>query len=130
MTFLTKPLALLRLEGLATFAVATYLYSVASGDWLQFALLLLVPDVGMLGYLRGPWVGSATYNLFHVEVGPVVLLAVSIATQWPLGLAVALVWLSHIGMDRMLGYGLKHSSAFRDTHLGRIGRGEPLPPAW
>jgi hypothetical protein len=38
-------------------------------------------------------------------------------------ISVSLVWFAHIGMDRLLGYGLKHTSGFRDTHLGRIGRG-------
>jgi hypothetical protein len=32
----------------------------------------------------------------------------------------ALIWLAHIGMDRMLGYGLKYSGGFKDTHLGRL----------
>ena len=34
----------------------------------------------------------------------------------------ALIWIAHIGMDRLLGYGLKYPSGFRDTHLGAIGR--------
>ncbi|MGH8936045.1 MAG: DUF4260 family protein [Acidimicrobiia bacterium] len=33
-----------------------------------------------------------------------------------------IIWLAHIGMDRALGNGLKYPWAFRDTHLGRIGR--------
>jgi hypothetical protein len=131
MGLLARPTALLRLEGAATLALAAYLYSIASGDWLQFALLLFVPDVGMIGYLRGSWVGAATYNLLHVEVGPIALGAVAVYLQWPLGLALALIWLSHVGMDRMLGYGLKLPVAFRETHLGRIGRAAPPPPpAW
>ena len=36
--------------------------------------------------------------------------------------ALGLIWIAHIGMDRMLGYGLKYASGFADTHLGRIGR--------
>ncbi|MEF9606012.1 DUF4260 family protein, partial [Paracoccus sp. PXZ] len=32
------------------------------------------------------------------------------------------LWLAHVGFDRVLGYGLKLPSGFRDTHLGRIGR--------
>jgi hypothetical protein len=40
-------------------------------------------------------------------------------------LALALIWLAHIGFDRMLGYGLKYQSGFGDTHLGRIGRTKP-----
>ncbi|HTE67028.1 MAG TPA: DUF4260 family protein, partial [Candidatus Binatia bacterium] len=37
-------------------------------------------------------------------------------------LAGAIVF-AHVGMDRTLGYGLKLPTDFRDTHLGRIGRG-------
>ncbi|HEY2386937.1 MAG TPA: DUF4260 family protein, partial [Candidatus Binatia bacterium] len=33
----------------------------------------------------------------------------------------ALIWLAHIGMDRLLGYGLKYPTSFHHTHLGRIG---------
>jgi hypothetical protein len=30
--------------------------------------------------------------------------------------------MAHMGFDRMAGMGLKYPSAFRDTHLGRIGK--------
>ena len=33
--------------------------------WWLFALLLLAPDVSMVGYLAGPRVGAALYNAFH-----------------------------------------------------------------
>lgn len=37
------------------------------------------------------------------------------------GLAVfAGSWLAHIGADRLLGYGLKYPSSFKDTHLQRV----------
>ena len=35
-------------------------------------------------------------------------------------LAVALIWLGHIGVDRLIGYGLKYPTAFKDTHLQRV----------
>jgi hypothetical protein len=44
------------------------------------------------------------------------------ATDSPLTLSVALIWLAHIGIDRALGYGLKYSAGFGFTHLGRIGK--------
>jgi hypothetical protein len=47
---------------------------------------------------------------------------IGILTESPAATSVALVWFAHIGLDRMLGYGLKHPSGFRETHLGRIGR--------
>jgi hypothetical protein len=33
---------------------------------------------------------------------------------------IALIWLAHIGADRLLGYGLKYPTAFKDTHLSRV----------
>jgi hypothetical protein len=41
----------------------------------------------------------------------------------PLVLALGLVWLAHIGVDRLLGYGLKYNDNFQHTHLGWIGGG-------
>ena len=35
-------------------------------------------------------------------------------------LAYALIWISHIGFDRLLGYGLKYPTQFRDTHLQHV----------
>ncbi|KKB35215.1 hypothetical protein QY97_01956 [Bacillus thermotolerans] len=35
-------------------------------------------------------------------------------------LAVGLIWSAHIGMDRAIGYGLKYSTHFKDTHLNRV----------
>jgi len=37
-----------------------------------------------------------------------------------LAISLALIWFSHIGMDRLVGYGLKYPTAFKDTHLGRV----------
>ena len=31
-----------------------------------------------------------------------------------------LIWAAHIGMDRMLGFGLKYPTRFQDTHLQRV----------
>ena len=36
----------------------------------------------------------------------------------PLAEALALVWLAHIGLDRLLGMGLKYSDRVTHTHLG------------
>ena len=103
-------------------SLAVFLYVRGEGGWLLFALLLLAPDVGMLGYAAGPRVGAFTYNAVHATVGPAALAVVGILADSSVALSVALVWFAHIGMDRALGYGLKHTSDFRDTHLGRIGR--------
>ena len=33
-------------------------------------------------------------------------------------MALALIWLAHIGLDRLLGTGLKYNDRFTHTHLG------------
>jgi hypothetical protein len=76
----------------------------------------------MFGYLLGAKVGAAFYNAAHVLAGPALAAAAGVALGSALFLHVAIVWLFHIAVDRALGYGLKRSSGFRDTHLGRIGR--------
>lgn len=122
MRLMTSPTALLRLEGAGFLALSLFLYWHLHGNWVAFIVLLLVPDVGMLGYLRGPRLGAATYNLTHIEVLPAGLAFIAFTTGYEVLMWPALVWLSHIGMDRLLGYGLKLPTAFQDTHLGRIGR--------
>jgi Domain of unknown function (DUF4260) len=116
------PTLFLRTEGAVLLALATFLYARREGGWLLFLVLLLVPDVGILGYVRGTRVGAVVYNIFHTYLPPAALAVVGILSGSRLPVLIALIWFAHIGMDRMLGYGLKETSDFRDTHLGRIGR--------
>ena len=51
---------------------------------------------------------------------PVALGAIGLLAESDPAEAVALIWLAHIEVDRLLGYGLKYATAFRDTHLQRI----------
>lgn len=121
---------LLRLEGAAAFALSLAAYGAIGGGWATFALLFLVPDVAMLGYLRGPRLGAALYDAAHTYLGPAGLALFAWTQGMPDLYGPALVWAAHIGFDRMLGYGLKYGRSFGATHLGRIGRpgsgrGEP-----
>jgi len=114
--------AILRLEGAAAFAAALALYAHAGFSWPMFALLFLAPDLAMLGYLIGPRAGAAAYNLVHTYALALPLALGGYLLASPLVLALGLILIAHIGMDRMLGYGLKLQTGFADTHLGRIGR--------
>ncbi len=87
----------------------------------MFVVLLLIPDLFMLGYFAGPRVGAVAYNLVHAYISPLVLGAVGVLADVPLAVRLALIWTAHIGFDRALGYGLKYATAFGDTHLGRLG---------
>jgi hypothetical protein len=114
--------ALLRGEGLALLAGAATLYWHTGGDWRQFAILFLVPDLSFAGYLLGPRAGAAAYNTLHSTILPLALAAAGIALSLTPVLQIALIWLAHVGFDRALGYGLKYGHGFGFTHLGRIGR--------
>ena len=118
---LTRPLALLRLEGLALLVAAVVMYALQGESWWLFALLLFAPDLGMLGYLGGKRVGAATYNIAHLTAVPLVIALVGILAESRLPVSVALIWLAHIGLDRAVGYCLKLPTDFQDTHLGKIG---------
>jgi hypothetical protein len=94
-----NPRPLLHLEGTAVLAVSVFAYYSDHGGWGLFALLFLMPDVSMVGYLAHAQIGAAVYNAVHTP------------------LLLALIWVAHIGLDRMLGFGLKYPTQFKDTHL-------------
>jgi hypothetical protein len=86
--------------------------------WVLFACLFLVPDLSLLAYLRGPGsAASALYNWMHSYVFPALLGILAAAFHSSLLGELSLIWISHIGMDRMLGYGLKYPTSFRFTHI-------------
>lgn len=112
----------LRLEGAAAFVAGLALYGWLGGPWLLVVPFLLLPDLSVIGYLANPRLGALTYNVVHNWALGLAVLGLAVATQsLPLALAGA-VLVAHVGMDRTLGYGLKLSTSFHDTHLGRIGR--------
>jgi hypothetical protein len=117
---LLEPATLLRVEGVALLALSVLVYWVNGGSWLLFGALLLAPDLSMLGYLAGPKVGAAIYNAFHTYAMPAVVGALGMVFASPVAMAVALIWFAHIGVDRTVGYGLKYSTSFKDTHLQRV----------
>jgi hypothetical protein len=114
------PRNLLSIEGAAVFLASIWVFFAQGNPWWLFVLLILAPDLAMLGYLLGPAIGSYVYNAVHLYVWPLALIAYTLFTGNPLTLQFALIWAAHIGMDRMLGYGLKYPSAFKDTHLQRV----------
>lgn len=117
---------LLRAEGLALLAAMTTLYAVWDGSWWIYAALFFVPDLSFIAYLAGPRIGAIGYNAAHAYIIPTLLMVAGLALPMPLLLSIAMIWLAHIGFDRMLGYGLKYSAGFGVTHLGRIGKAATL----
>lgn len=114
------PRLLLRLEGAALLAASLVLYVHEGFGWVALVLLALAPDLSMIGYAAGQRVGAAAYDLVHTEALPIALGVAGVVSGWDLGTQLALIWLAHIGADRLIGYGLKYPSAFKDTHLQRV----------
>jgi len=115
------PIPLQRIEGLALLVLGVIGFASADASWWWLIGLLLVPDLSMIGYLANPSMGATIYNAGHTLLGPGLLFA----WHWRGGptwvLVAATVWLVHIGMDRLFGYGLKFGDDFTHTHLGPIG---------
>lgn len=124
-----KPQTIERIEGgliaalamLGTIAIAPTLW------WFPLAVFLVF-DLSAVGYLRSPAAGALWYNIVHTYAWAVALGAIALVVRtssptlstW-LAL-VALAWALHVGVDRLLGYGLKLPDAFTHTHLGWIGK--------
>lgn len=112
-----SPRLLLKLEGAAVLLFSVLAYRWHHGSWILFAVLFLVPDVSMLGYVANSRVGAARYNSVHTYLGPLLLGCYAVPTAHLMLLQVCLIWTAHIGFDRFLGFGLKYPTQFKDTHL-------------
>jgi hypothetical protein len=117
---LTRPSLLLRAEGGIVFGASLLAYGEAGASWVVFVVLVLVPDLSMLGYFSGVRFGAALYNLVHTLVAPLLFIGFSVVYKQLWLLPYGLIWTAHIGVDRLLGYGLKYPTRFRDTHLQRL----------
>lgn len=113
--------SLLRLEEALLFAGGMYLFSLLPYAWWWFPALILLPDIGMLGYLAGPKAGAWTYNVFHHRGLGFAIGLLGLYLGNPLWGAAGVILFSHTAMDRMLGYGLKYEKGFIFTHQGTIG---------
>ena len=123
---------LLRLEEVAQFLVCLAILIGFNVEWWVYLLLLLGPDIGMLGYLINSRVGAVTYNVLHHKGLALVILLIGFflvpyaLTDTADGIAETLrlagvILYGHASMDRIFGYGLKFGDNFHHTHLGWIG---------
>lgn len=112
--------SLLRFESALILIALGFAYWLMHGNWIIFIVLLLAPDLAMVGYLRNTTVGAWCYNAAHTYVGAIMLALLSF---WNIALLpFAVIWAAHVAFDRALGYGLKYGDSFQHTHLGMIGK--------
>ena len=113
---------LLKLEEAFMFGLSIFLFSGLDYAWWWYPLLILAPDLSMIGYLGSTRLGAMTYNLAHHKaVGISIFILGMVLANQPLQL-MGLILFGHSSMDRMLEYGLKYPDSFEHTHLGMIGK--------
>jgi len=114
------PRLLLHAEGAAVAAAAIALYFHAGYPWWLLVVLVLAPDLSIVGYLAGTRIGAVAYDAVHTYALPVVMAASGWIADAELAVQIGLIWITHIGIDRALGYGLKYPTGFKNTHLQRV----------
>lgn len=112
----------LRAEGIAALVGGLWAWVALGAAWPLFLALLLVPDISMVGYLKGTHTGAISYNMAHNWATGGLVLGLGAALAVPALVFAGIILIAHVGMDRLFGYGLKYPTSFQDTHLGRIGK--------
>ena len=116
------PIWFQRVENGAVAVATTVAFIHAGFRWWWLVVLFLVFDLSMVGYLANPRLGAWTYDAVHSYLAAALaVLAVTTGERW--AAFAALLWAFHIGVDRLLGYGLKFQDRFAHTHLGELRAG-------
>ena len=113
--------SLIRLEEFFLFALSIFLFGQLDYAWWWYLILLLAPDIGAVGYLASPAVGSITYNLVHHKGVAITGYVVGAFVGSPVIQLAGVIMLGHSSLDRVFSYGLKYPDSFKHTHLGKIG---------
>lgn len=110
--------SILKFEEAAMFGVSIFIFAQTSFEWWWYPALILMPDIGMIGYAAGPKAGAVSYNIFHHKGIAIAVFCLGwyLSSSW-LELA-GIILFGHASMDRIFGYGLKYRDSFHHTHLG------------
>lgn len=113
------PIVFLRLEGVAVFLCCLAAYVWLGYPLLWFLVLFFSFDISITGYAINTRVGAITYNAVHSFIGPSLLGTLGLITANTICIGYALIWFSHLGFDRMIGFGFMKPTQFGDSNLGR-----------
>jgi hypothetical protein len=113
-----RPATWLRVEALAVAATALAVFATTGKPWWLIPALFLVPDLSWFAYLAGPKAGAWVYNLMHTAPLPLALLIAGYTWDHQALIVAGVIGLFHLGVDRVLRYGLKYDHSFAVTHLG------------
>jgi len=113
---------IIKLEETALFILGIYLFSLLNFEWWWFLILILAPDLSMIGYAFGNKAGAFLYNIFHHKGIALLIYAIGYYLSIEIVQLAGIILFSHSAMDRIFGYVLKYEKGFKYTHLGEIGK--------
>src|SRR4051812_45005552 len=100
--------SIIKLEELGLFMLGIYFFNQLNYAWWWFLVLILVPDLSMIGYAFGNKTGALCYNIAHHRGIAIVFYLIGIFYSNETVQLIGIVLFAHSSMDRMLGYGLKY----------------------
>jgi hypothetical protein len=109
---------IVRLEEVAQFGLSILFFNQIDYAWWWFPALILLPDIGMIGYAVNTRVGGLTYNLLHHKGIAIIVGIIGYLTGNQVLMLSGIILFGHASMDRIFGYGLKYNDSFHHTHLG------------
>jgi hypothetical protein len=112
----------LKIEELFMFILGIFMFNQLDFNWWWFIVLILTPDISMLGYIINTRIGALLYNIFHHKGIAILTYFIGFYTQNEILQLIGIILFSHASFDRIFGYGLKFSDSFKNTHLGKIGK--------
>ena len=113
---------IIRFEELAMLLFSIFLFSRLQYAWWWYLVLILLPDISMIGYLLNNKIGAVCYNIVHHKgiALTIYVMGILMHIEW-LQLA-GIILFGHSSLDRMMGYGLKYFKGFNFTSLGVVGK--------
>ena len=112
----------LKIEELFMFILGIFMFNQLDFNWWWFIVLILTPDISMLGYILNTRIGALLYNVFHHKGIAILIYFIGFYIQNEILQLIGIILFSHASFDRIFGYGLKFSDSFKNTHLGKIGK--------
>ena len=114
------PYMILRLEGVVILICSIIILIYLKSNWILNIVVFLLIDISLLGYLSNPKLGATIFNIGHTLSLPIILLIIGILINSSISIQIGIIWVAHIGYDKMKGFGLKYPDSFDSSHLNYV----------
>ncbi|HEX9804829.1 MAG TPA: DUF4260 domain-containing protein [Candidatus Dojkabacteria bacterium] len=111
---------LLKLENIGLLLISLLLFDQMDYSWWAYILFFFAPDISAIGYLVNEKIGAYSYNLLHNIATAGILIVLGYIIDLRIIEFAGIIILGHIGLDRVLGFGLKYKGGFKKTHLSKL----------